>query len=1139
MVVVLALIDVWTAPGQGGTPDRPGYQPSSQGGPTSARETAYRENNIGVARLEQFRNQEAVAAFQRAIEVDSSLQLAHINLAIALFYAGDLKAAADTARVAATATLAAPQPPYILGLIARAENRPQDAIAHFQRVLQLDPVDLGARVNLGQVYLQMQRYNDAAGLFQAALESEPFNVTAAYNLAIALTRGGRSEDGQRAMERFRTLRESGYSTAFSNSYLEQGRYAEAVASTGAEPDLVDRSTPSIGFGREPLGVSVDGHDVRLGIADLRGDGHPDVTASSSSGLHVFRPDGAQLRDVTDALGLRGACPGAALGATAGDEDNDGRADLLILCAAGLRLYRQTAPGRFANASSAAGFAPAFKASVAALVDLDHDGDLDIVAESSSDRTGIVLRNNGNETFTDITSTTGIAARGPTTAIVPTDVDNRRDVDLLLAGDGPLRVFLNRRDGSFADRASDLGLAPASDITAAAVGDVNKDGLPDFFWGHKSAAGTFAMSDGHGRYSLTPAPASTGGAVAAAFIDYDNDGLLDLVALTDRGISLVRNVGSGWTDVSAQAVAREWRSAGSSAPPVSLVASDLDGDGDDDLVVADSSGRLFVGRNTAAAVHPGLAVRLTGRVSNRSGVGSKVELRAGSLFQKLETYATTPPVAPSDVLFGLGRHRPDAVRILWPSGVLQAEIVDNRASAPALSFTELDRKPSSCPFLYTWNGSRFEFVTDFLGGGEMGYWEAPGVRNVPDPNEYVRIDATQLQPRDGRLELRITNELEEVLYLDRVQLVAVAHPAGTAIYPNEGMRSTRSAPLVYVVADPQPPDQAVDDRGRDVRDRLARVDHRYADDFALEDVRGYAKPHTLTIDVGGGDATERDGRILLLLTGWTDYAFSSDNVAAAHAGLTLQSPALQVKDASGRWQTVIPELGLPVGRPQTVVADLTGKFLSADRHVRIVTNMRVYWDQILVDRSGRARAIALATLERQQGMDAAKPGPSAVRLVPSDARLRWRGFSAEIHDPAGGATSYAFERLSTVSPWKSMPGRYTREGDVLELVGDVDDQFVVSMPGDEIAVAFDARSLPPAAPGMTRSYLLFAQGYSKEMDINSASPDIVDPLPFHGMSRYPYDPAEGAEANARRRTYIERFNTRVVRRAIPTLDPSGR
>ena len=104
----------------------------------------------------------------------------------------------------------------------------------------------------------------------------------------------------------------------------------------------------------------------------------------------------------------------------------------------------------------------------------------------------------------------------------------------------------------------------------------------------------------------------------------------------------------------------------------------------------------------------------------------------------------------------------------------------------LKIEELDRKPSSCPYLYTWNGERFEFITDFLGGGEMGYWLAPGMRNTPDPDEYVRIDADRLRPRNGRYELRITNELEESLFLDRVQLVAVAHPRDVTVHPNEGL-----------------------------------------------------------------------------------------------------------------------------------------------------------------------------------------------------------------------------------------------------------------------------------------------------------------------------------------------------------------
>ena len=280
-----------------------------------------------------------------------------------------------------------------------------------------------------------------------------------------------------------------------------------------------------------------------------------------------------------------------------------------------------------------------------------------------------------------------------------------------------------------------------------------------------------------------------------------------------------------------------------------------------------------------------------------------------------------------------------------SGIVQTETDLGPAAAPgqraALAVTELDRKPSSCPYLYAWNGERFEFVTDFLGGGEMGYYEAPGVRNVPDPVEYVRLAPGQLVPKDGRYELRVTNELEEVLYVDRLRLLAVDHPRGVEVYPDEGMTDPPKPFRLFATRDPRVP-EATDDTGRDVTARLAKRDRVFADELPLERIRGYAKEHALTLDLSALPADHT----LLLLTGWTDYAFSSDNVAAHQAGLRALAPRLEVEDAAGSWHTAVEQVGLPVGRPQTIVVDLAGK-LGPSRRVRLVTNLRVYWDQAVV------------------------------------------------------------------------------------------------------------------------------------------------------------------------------------------------
>ena len=89
----------------------------------------------------------------------------------------------------------------------------------------------------------------------------------------------------------------------------------------------------------------------------------------------------------------------------------------------------------------------------------------------------------------------------------------------------------------------------------------------------------------------------------------------------------------------------------------------------------------------------------------------------------------------------------------------------------------------------------------------------------------------------------------------------------------------------------------------------------------------------------------------------------------------------------------------------------------------------------------------------------------------------------------------------------------------------------------MAVAFDGEALPALAPGQSRTFLLYADGFSKEMDISSASPHTVEPLPFHGMRSYPYAADQRYPATAAHRDYRARYNTRVISRSVPPLEIS--
>jgi hypothetical protein len=197
-----------------------------------------------------------------------------------------------------------------------------------------------------------------------------------------------------------------------------------------------------------------------------------------------------------------------------------------------------------------------------------------------------------------------------------------------------------------------------------------------------------------------------------------------------------------------------------------------------------------------------------------------------------------------------------------------------------------------------------------------------------------------------------------------------------------------------------------------------------------------------------------------------------------------------------------------------VVDLSGKFLTRSREVRIVTNVKTYWDKIAVDTSAQTTV-------------------SSNELSGMRADLRERGFSDE--RSYAGMIVPTYEHVVKDARWKYFSGRFTRVGDVKPLLDDVDNIFVISRTGDELVLSFD---IPPEpGPGRKLTFLLFADGYSKEMDINSGSPDAVLPLPFKGMTKYPYSSSERFPMTEEKQRLYDRYTTRVVTRPLPGVDAS--
>lgn len=1121
------------------------------------REALYRRNNLGVAWMEQFKHEEAVKEFQQALASDPKFALARINLALAYNFLNDSPKALAEARKAVEVAPDSPYAHYALGMALRAEKQNEEAITEFGKVLAIDPADPAANIQIGQLQAQKQQYEPAIKAFQKALDNEPYNQTAAYNLAQAYLRSGKAAEGQKALAVFQKLRASGYATSLGNVYGEKGKYADGVVSTGAESELVAKDAPPVNFvdATAALGLNVKTtvkplsgvlgrklskaefndalkrelvapFSVNVDLGDYDGDHKLDLLVAGLDGdkpfLKLLHNTGGKFEDVTAAAKLTTNKPIS--GGVFGDFDNDNKADLIVFGYQTLALWHNNGDGTFADVTAKAGLPVNYAdwALTAAWVDADHDGDLDLFVGNFADLSAWpgaadsavfpddfpgtenkLFRNKGDGTFTDDTAKTGVGGgKLKTTAVVATDFNNQRDIDLLVVNyGGPAQLFSNQRDGSFKDVAEQVGIKFNGKSLGVAAGDKNKDNFVDYYFPNFGASDALFISNGKGGFHREQV-ANDAGVWSGQFADFDNDGLLDILLLMKDGRAQLRNLGNKFGDaVFAPTL--------SGIPNRAMALGNLEDNGKLYQLSFLESGSLYA-RQYEVNNHNTVRLALTGRTSNRSAIGAKAELRSGSLRQKLEVYASSPAPAAAGLTFGLGfRTQVDALQLIWPAGIVQSEVAVKPGNN---TFDELDRKGTSCPLLYAWNGSEYSFVTDFLGGSAIGYRVGPGKNdwNYPDTDEYVLIKGEQLRERDGVYSLRLNNQLEEVIFFDQVKLLAVDHPANVDVYPNERLLPAPPYPAfkVHTARNAQPPVSAVDDQGKDILPLVAQVDRRYPEDFAKLPFKGYAREHAITLELGA--QAKQAKRVLLLLTAWIDYADSTSNLAAAQAGVKLVPPYLQTKNAKGEWQTLLPQMGFPAGLPKTMTVEVQGTALCDSTEIRIVTSMRIYWDQILVDASDDKSPVRVTALQPQQ------------------ADLHWRGFPREYSPDGRLPKLYDYRVIEPFAPWKAHVGNYTRYGDVRELVLAADDRYVITRNGDEMQVDFAAKTLPALPQGWRRDFLLFADGFGKDMDINSARPDTIGELPFHGMKHYPYATGETYPNNAQQQDYLQRYNTRTVR-----------
>ncbi len=1029
-----------------------------------------------------------------------------------------------------------PRAHYVLARMDMLAGNFQSAEQHLRKAIAGEPNDLPTQLGLGQV-IEESAPKEAEALYRKVLARGVDNagswyVTAVHRMSILMRDLGRDQEFERFLAEFQTLQDRGV-VAPKEADFERGNLGNLIAPTPRASD-VPVSVMALSAGAEELLLPELAGFEHLLPCDLDGDGTMDLVGWGARGAIVALQAGDKTwrTSVLDTAGIDWLIA-ADLTPVVDVSSKDARSALDVLAARGneIRWWRVSvdAAGSAAWTQEAK---PVFVLPSAPLgglaFDFDHEGDLDLAMIGSF---GLrILRNDGARSpsaggaFVDVSLETGVPTVRPFEWLISEDFDGDQDVDLLCGGPRDLQMLSNLRAGKFASVSDEclkqFSVTPIRPVCA----DLDLDGRPDL-WGcgpfslvYFNQISTIFRPDQSRRLAQAAdsrlGPSVPGDPWAGTrprellSTDFDGDGLVDTAWLN--------------VDVQTQDVLAVQLAAGRSGQVgFELVLSktktgnlpaiaDLDGDSVPEALISTAAGVAVT--HVSVPVHPSLRLSLRGAKDNRRGVGAVVEKRAGGVYQRVYWRGQ-----PMDLSLG-AEGTLEWLRVTWPNGVVQYDL---EPAAGSRTLQQIEGLIGSCPFLYTWDGSKYEFISDVLGITPLGLPMEPGMLVPPDHDEYVLIPGEQLAPKDGKFDLQITEELREVTYLDRLRLDVIDHPEGSEVFPNELFCFPPfPLPHVHTLREPLSPARALGSDGKDWTKAVSAIDDEYAEhfDFAPSQLLGLCAPHFIEVEFDAAKLRDAE-KLRLFLTGWFYWTDASVNMASARdPGFKFIPPIFQVPDGKGGWKDCGPPVGFPAGKTKTMVVDVTDMLVRDDPRLRIFTSLRLYWDAIRL------------------GVDRDDAELRVTQIEAESAELWRRGFSEPIHDErAEQPARFQWNRLAATPRWNAHPGIYTKYGQVLPLINAIDDQFVILGSGDALHVQFEAGAAPELKPGWRRDYLLFLDGWAKDRDPNTINALHVDPLPFHGMSGYPYTSEEHFPHSPEISAWLRKYQTRM---AEPWLLPGS-
>ena len=1037
-------------------------------------------NNTAVGLMGQYQYVKAVEIWEPLSAANPDWLDGKVNLALAILNRqnqGDEQRALELLNEVLARDTSNVRALYLSGFLLIRAGRTDEAIDRFMAVVSLDPDDAYGWYHYG---VANEETEPATALlaYKGAVKRDPYLRSGWYRLGQIATRLGEDKMAERALDTFQKLEQNPRATMVKPVYGRLG--PNALAAT------IDVQTPASSNTPKPTGpnwLSLEPLQESLGpfrgeggsriptAADLDGDGDIDLFIAGAG--RGESPNAVVMKE-KDSYRLDESHPLARVEHVAfalfGDLNNDGRLDAYLGCDGPNVLFMQDETGAWNDHTSEAEVAGGVhRASDGAIVDIDHDGDLDILVANANGPLE-VFANTLDGAFRSIGKETGLHVATNTSQLLIADLDHTSDLDVLAVRPGRENmIFLNDRLWQF-ERREKYAAIEESNIVLAVAGDLDATGKVNLFTIQPDGSLGKWWFDNRNRAKRKVLQQLSVLPVNLAIFDQNGDGQLELITTPHPSLKDAKH----WT-VFQQDIAK--------GP--SILAVPEQGEAIPHILAPGPGRDPYTGVVLSGADDASQQMR-----SNASGIGALVAARRATRWtiQRNLRNDAGPGQGSQPMVFGLGgAEHLDFVLIDWPDGLLQTELagvadLGEGNTAPEFSagivdrIFETQRQASSCPVLFAFDGTEMRFISDVLGVAGMGYLLEPGVYSEPRPHERFPLPEGALRPNaNGKLSIVLCEPMEEACYLDAVSLEGWQLPDGWHIAVDERMAILGPQPSgnVLFYQEPIDPIRAINDRGTDVLGAITTTDNDAAPVGELDRrfIGRLKGEHILEFQFDCDLGKLKNP--YLLMDGWIEYPYSQTMFASWQSSATFDAPTLEVMGSDGIWTVVQEQFGYPAGMPRTAAFPLVA-LPDGARRLRLRTNQEIYWDRLRV-------------------IDAfhdAPPGAVHVTASVETADLQAIGYPLRRNQPQH-RPDYDYTQRTPLFDFRHMRGLYTEFGAVEDIIDSRDQKIAVFGPGEGITIAF---AMPGDVDPDMMHWVLDVSGWCKDRDRFTRDGETLQPLP---------------------------------------------